>query len=224
LRALIPCIGLLLLLGTQGCVTVHPAEHPTDPVAVYFANYGIHSSLILPTPQMNYVEYCYGDWAFAVENRDFGPIDGPRALFLSFQSGFGRRFEKVNPLNGDPIVPPSDPTLKKLTRFYAARADVTNLLNELEARYNADRGPSKTNAANGNVYVMDDEHYSLIHNCNHLTADLFHKLGCKVDGIVMFNSFDIDLPKQDPSAQPLPIVPHEATAAATPAGKVVSSQ
>jgi hypothetical protein len=222
LRALIPCIGLFLLLGLQGCVTVHPAEHPNDPVAVYLADYGIHSAVILPTPEMNYVEYCYGDWPFAVENRDFGPIDGPRALFFSFQAGFGRRFEEVNPITGDPVVPKSDPALEKLTRFYAARADVYALVAQLDARYKSDKGPPKTNALNGNVYVMDNEHYSLLHNCNHLTAEMLEKLGCRVDGIVIVNGFSIDPPKEDPSVTPLPVLPRDATAVASPAPVVVA--
>ena len=44
------CLCLLApgLLG--GCATIYPPQqHLSDPVAVYVADYGVHSSLLLPT-------------------------------------------------------------------------------------------------------------------------------------------------------------------------------
>jgi hypothetical protein len=206
LRPLSLCMAILLL-SAQGCVTVHAPEHPIDAVSVYLADYGYHSSLMLPTPDNGYVEYCWGDWSFSVENHDNPYIDGPRALFLSFQSGFGRRYLKVNPITGEPMVPYSSSPLKNLTRFYASRADVEAVEQELNTRYQADEGPPETNPDTGNVYVKDSVHYSFWDNCNDLSADVMRRLGCQVDGVVGANYFHVIQPGDYGSIVPPPAAP-----------------
>jgi len=211
------CFLIVTLLACQGCATVRPVADPVDPVPVFLTDYGLHSSLILPTPDARYVEYCWGDWAFAVENRDWYLIDGPRALFLSLQSGFGRRFMPVDPYTGDPQVPFSDPSLKRLTKFYAARADVLAVEAQLDHRFQSDEGPAKINKINGITYVKDPSHYSLIQNCNHMTAALLRRLGCQVDGLVVGSDFSMLQPSQSrqvpsPPGPPTAVVSVQAAA------------
>ena len=204
MRPVVFCLAIAALLATQGCVTVHPEANPVDPVPVYLTDYGVHSSLILPTPDAQYVEYCWGDWSFAVEDRDWYLIDGPRALFLSIQSGFGRRYMPVDPYTGDPQVPRSDPRLRRMSKFYASRADVLKIEAELDARYRADEGPAKVNVYNGITYVKDPRHYWLVDNCNHLTASLLKKLHCQVDGIVVSSTFTVIQPRVLTPGEPAP--------------------
>ncbi len=63
----------VLAASAAGCATtVVPDGHIPDPVAVYVADYGVHSSVMLPVidPERSnqYVEYCFGDWRYAAEN------------------------------------------------------------------------------------------------------------------------------------------------------------
>ena len=74
---------LAVLVGPALCVggcaaTVIPREPAIDPVPVYLADYGIHSSLFLPTPDGRYVEYAFGDITIACSNIDrvMFPADG----------------------------------------------------------------------------------------------------------------------------------------------------
>jgi hypothetical protein len=39
--------------------------------------------------------------------------------------------------------------------------------------------------------VKDDEHYCILHNCNHVTAGWLRDLGCEVHGPAMFSHFQV---------------------------------
>ena len=53
-----------------GCATrVVPPRAIVSPVTVYIADYGRHSSLILPTDTGCLAEYAYGDWRFYALNQ-----------------------------------------------------------------------------------------------------------------------------------------------------------
>src|ERR1700722_10035619 len=115
-------LSLIFIPLIGGCGTVHPPTNPTDPIPVYLADYGVHSSVILPTEKGKFVEYVFGDWGFAVENHDWFIPDVPRALFFSTQAGFGRRFLSEAP-DGHPIIPPgSIPPLKSSVKIMVPRA------------------------------------------------------------------------------------------------------
>src|SRR5688572_14863201 len=97
----------LLLLCFIACVstgcatTVRPQSKPIDPVPVFLTDYGVHSSLMLPTPEGRYVEYSFGDYGYAALNRG-GPHNALGALLVSGQSGIGRRFLTVRPGDDEP--------------------------------------------------------------------------------------------------------------------------
>lgn len=208
---LVSCPNILAILFLTalplagGCASVYPAANPKDPVAVYICNYGFHSSLLLPVEKVGdaatqpaasptYVEYCYCDWNFTVENRDWVIPDWPRALLFSRSSGLGRRFLKSAP-DGTPILPdvPSEP-LKWWKKIYASRERVAKVDEELDRRYESDDFRYWTVASDQFVFVRDTNRYWIGHNCNDLTADLLRELGCDVRGESVLSGFTVVQP------------------------------
>ena len=186
----------LLLVCLAGCATkVYPQQHLVEPTAVYVADYGIHSSLLLPTAEGRYVEYAFGDWNFAAMNHCW-PQDALGALLISFQSALGRRFIDVQP--GQTAPHPVHPEAHRIQVFYASKAEVAAVVAQLQARY--DRGAYEVmhNPDNDTDYVRDNsEHYSVANNCNHLTARCLREMGCDVRGFVMLSRFRIQPVRQE---------------------------
>ena len=181
----------LLLLGLVGCATkVYPQERLVRPTAVYIADYGIHSSLLLPTADGRYVEYAFGDWNFAAMNHCW-PQDALGALLISFQSALGRRFVDVQP--GQSVPHPVHPEPHRVQMIYASQAEVAAVVAELDARYRRGAYEVMHNPDNDTDYVRDDsEHYSVANNCNHLTARCLREMGCDVRGFVMLSKFRVE--------------------------------
>jgi hypothetical protein len=179
-------VGPGLCLGGC-CATVISQQPAIDPVPVYLADYGIHSSLFLPTPDGRYVEYAFGDWGYAAENKCW-PHDALGALLVSFQSALGRRYYDVKPGMNRPIP---DRKPNKMARIECEREAVNRLLQRLDERYRAGVGKRVKNPENGIVYVKDREHYSIANNCNHLTARSLQELGCEVRGLVIGSNFTV---------------------------------
>src|SRR5688572_21652742 len=184
----------LLLLCFIACVstgcatTVRPQSKPIDPVPVFLTDYGVHSSLMLPTLEGRYVEYSFGDFGYAALNRG-GPHNALGALFASGQSGIGRRFLSIRP--GEemprPVYAP-----KSVQKLYANRWQVNALVNELDARYRKNSGaPEVHNPITDNLFVKDTERYSIANNCNHMTARMLRQLGCQVRGNTGTSKFKI---------------------------------
>jgi hypothetical protein len=190
-------ISLLLLAFVGGCATnVYPQAKPIRPIAVYVADYGIHSSLLLPVSDGRYVEYAFGDWNFAALNHCW-PQDALGALLISFQSALGRRYITVAPGQTEPW--PVHPSPHKIQVVYASRTAVEHVVKELDARYRRDMSVVRRNPDNGMDYVKDNEHYSVLNNCNHLTARCLREMGCDVRGLVVLSTF---------SVMPVPVPPN----------------
>jgi hypothetical protein len=183
---------LLLSLFLTGCVTqVAPPAKFNDPVTVYYADYGVHSALLLPDEAKGcYVEFVFGDYAFSVLNRA-DPIHTLGALFCSFKSAFGRR-EHYIPLTQKPNP---DPPPHKMVAFQADREKVAALVRKMNARYYASEGPTSHNPWNGVDYVPDAEHYSVFNSCNHLTLRNLRDLGYEPKGFPMIPNFRFVQPK-----------------------------
>jgi hypothetical protein len=194
-------IALFLLAFAGGCATnVYPQPKPIRPVAVYMADYGIHSSLLLPDGDHHYVEYAFGDWNFAALNHCW-PQDALGALLISFQSALGRRFITVEPGKTEPW--PVHPSPHKVQVIYASQSTVARVVKELDDRYHRDTSIVRHNPDNDMDYVKDNEHYSVLNNCNHLTARCLREMGCDVRGLVVLSTFAV---------QPLPAGPKEVRA------------
>ena len=189
----IPTILFLLLVGVTaavggGCATtVRPEPRPIDPVAVFLTDYGVHSSLMMPTPEGRYVEYSFGDFGYAALNRG-GPHNALGALLVSGQSGIGRRFLTVRP--GDdaprPAYAPS-----RVQKLYANRFQVYALVRELDQRYRKGADAPVHNPITDSVFVKDHERYSFANNCNHMTGRMLRQLGCEVRGHTATSKFKV---------------------------------
>ena len=189
---------LMLLFWAGGCATVRPQSQPVHPTAVYLADYGIHSSLLLPTREGRYVEYAFGDWNFAALNHCW-PQDALGALLVSFHSALGRRFIDVQPGQTEPC--PLHPAPHHIQRIYLSQASVQKVVDQLDQRYRRDATEVRHNPDNDMDYVPDDEHYWLANNCNHLTARCLREMGCSVWGVVVLSNFWVE-PQKVIAAEP----------------------
>jgi hypothetical protein len=212
-------VGLLLALALPGCATrVVPPPHPQNPLAVYIADYGRHSSILLPTTEGQLIEYAYGDWEYFALNKYRWYI-GASALFYSEGSGLGRRV-LPNPNDEESLRRLIDS--KRIIRIETDRRKVLELLNELDERFNS-RIDTLVHPADQPLYfVKDDSHYGMFHTCNQATADWLTKLGCEVQGWpVVLSNFEVSNPAADapPDARTV-----EAHAAPQPPEPVQLSQ
>ncbi|HSU65391.1 MAG TPA: DUF2459 domain-containing protein [Tepidisphaeraceae bacterium] len=182
-------VSLLVLLLSGCAATVYPQPTPLRPTAVYVADYGIHSSLLMPNYDGRYVEYAFGDWNFAAMNHCW-PQDALGALLVSFQSALGRRY--ITPEPGQTLPKPTHPEPHQLQVIYASDADVRRVVLELDARFRRSGSPAVHNSENGFDYVKDTEHYWVANNCNHLTARCLREMGCDVRGLVVLSRFDVE--------------------------------
>src|SRR5688500_10605480 len=205
---------LCCLAGGAGCAsTVRPAAKPIDPVPVFVTDYGVHSSLMLPTLEGRYVEYSFGDFGYAALNRG-GPHNALGALFASGQSGIGRRFLSIRP--GDEMPRPAYAP-KSAKKIYANRWQVAALVQELDRRYRkgAD-GTEVHNPITDNVFVKDAERYGIANNCNHMTGRMLRQLGCDVRGNTAASKFRVVGKQQLPPRMDVGTAPTYARVA-TPA-------
>ena len=177
-----------MMSGVGGCATtVEPVARPIDPVPVFLTDYGVHSSLMLPTPDGRYVEYSFGDYGYAALNRG-GPHNALGALFISGQSGIGRRFLSVRPGEESPRPAYAPKSFQKL---FAERFQVYALVKQLDQRYRRGKDEPVHNAITDSVFVKDTERYSIANNCNHMTARMLRQLGCEVRGNTGASAFKV---------------------------------
>jgi hypothetical protein len=219
--------ALLALLFAAGCATtVRPEAKPLDPVPVFLTDYGVHSSLMLPTPDGRYVEYSFGDFGYAALNHG-GPHNALGALLVSNQSGIGRRFLTVRP--GEETPRPAYAP-KSFQKFFANRFEVYGIVKELDLRYRRGAGEQDPvhNPITDAVFVKDTEHYGIANNCNHMTARILRELGCVVKGNTGVSSFKVigmqQLPPQvdvGTYAQATPVAPAPAQQS-TPAARTAA--
>ncbi len=187
-----PLLALFALVTFTGCATVQPSAAINDPTPVYIGDYGIHSSLFLPTPDNRYVEYAFGDWGYAVENRNM-PQDAIGALTVSWGAGFGRMYHDRE-FGSDMPNPPRKPIA--MQKVICDRSDIYALIDKLDVRFESlgrSYGAAVVNPETGMSWVRedDDKHYSIANNCNHQTVRSLKELGCRVDGVVVWSKFKI---------------------------------
>jgi hypothetical protein len=213
----ISAILAVTLLWCTGCATtVRPEAKPIDPVPVFLTDYGVHSSLMLPTSDGRYVEYSFGDYGYAALNRG-GPHNALGALLVSGQAGIGRRYLTVRPGEENPRPAYAPKSFQKL---YANRFEVSALVKELDERYRNGKEKPVHNPVNDTVFVKDSEHYSIANNCNHMTARMLRQIGCDVKGDTGTSAFRVVGKQQLPPtslgrdyADTAPVKPRESSTA-----------
>lgn len=186
----IPLLALTALLA-GGCASVRPQAAVRDPVPVYIGDFGVHSGLFLPTPDGRYAEFQFADWRYAAENKCW-PQDAVIALAASPGAAFGRRYHDPVPGGDAPHLTPKPISLQRVD---CERVEVYDLYNRLNDHFEqlADRqGKPVRNPESGVEFVRDAGHYSLLNNCNHLTARSLRELGCEVSGVVVWSKFRVE--------------------------------
>ena len=189
-RTLLPIL-LLMTLITSGCTwRVHPPASVADPARVYLLDYGRHSSIVMPAPNRDLVEYAFGDWNWFAANKN-DPFHAIGALFFSGSSTLGRRFlQPVADIN----------TLVKMTGahrgegFDVSAERAAALAASLDQSYRNDLDTKIFNPRTGLDHVRSDEPYGLIHNCNSETAKWLRSIGCDVDGTTLYSHFKVIAP------------------------------
>jgi hypothetical protein len=176
----------LLLLALAGCVTtIVPPAAPADPVTVALADYGYHSSLILPGPEGGSVEYAYGQWGFFALNEDAW-YHAIAAVLWPAQGTLGRRRFDVEPAAAVERV-----RCEGRLRFQVGRAEAEALARKLDERYRRHLGSEVFNPVTELTHVPDDESYCGCNNCNHVLAGWLEGLGCEVRGGACFSVFEL---------------------------------
>ena len=184
---------MLVLLAGGGCapVIIPPATAAKDAVPVLVADYGYHSTLILPRSDGGgMIEYAYGDWTYFGQNqKSIG--NALHALVASDQATMGRRM-----LDREVNQPGLKDALgaKTILRFDAPRQKVEELERALEQRFSAWLDSIVYSPVHELYFVKDDEPYGVGHNCNHFTAQWLERLGCRVEGMVLTSSFKLKQP------------------------------
>lgn len=203
-------LALLMVFGSAGCATkIYPPLNPPRPVAVYVCDYGVHSSLLLPSGGGQYVEYVYGDWDFAALN-ETDPFHTLQALFHSPQAALGRRFLRADPGEGVPLPPNRPHSMQSV--FVDAEKEKC-VVQELDERYRDQIATAYFNDEPDYDYlfVKDTQHYGICNNCNSLTERELKKMGCTLRGQAVLSKFDV-----------MPPLPPEPIASVPPATPVVN--
>ena len=169
---------LLLLVGGCSTATIIPPARAAQALPVHVADYGYHSSLILPRQSGGLIEYAYGDWNyFAHNNKSVG--SAMEALLDSKQATLGRRVLARLP---DQAGLKEAIGAVSIVRFDASKEKVEKLERDLEQRFSRRIESIMWSDPQQLYFVMDSERYSVTNNCNHLTARWLEELGCKVSG------------------------------------------
>jgi hypothetical protein len=92
-------LPLLLLFLATGCsAVVSPPARIDDPVPIYFANYNVHSTILLPHDG-KYIDFAYCDWNYAALRHKF-INDAVGALTISGCATLERRGSVSTPTLG----------------------------------------------------------------------------------------------------------------------------
>ena len=185
---LAPGFWLLLLTSSTGCSgTVHPPVNPSDPVTIYVADYGRHSSIVLPAKDGGYVEWGFGDWNwFALGDTKWNVALA--AMIWSPQSCFGRRAVPA-PENDDALAKTLEADRVIHLQVPSERAD--KLMDNLNRRFDKHADTKMYSDYSKMDQVKDSEHYWAMNNCNHLTMRWLRKLDCQVDGFGIMSHFTL---------------------------------
>jgi len=190
-RRVLWTLGIAAALS--GCVTrVMPPPHPSDPLPVFIADYGRHSSIILPDGRGRLIEYAYGDWEwFALNENKLS--DALRALFYSRHSTLGRR-KLLAPASRPAVA--QELQVKHVEEFTATRARIDALMDELDTRIDSHADTRVFNEQVQMWFVQDEQHYGIWNNCNDMTAHWLKLLGCTTAGNGWTADFRVAEPKE----------------------------
>lgn len=190
-KPLLVWMSLLLLASVVlgGCgMTITPPDDVRDPVSVFIADHGIHTSLLLPREDGRVAQYAYSQWHWAALDQDQW-YRSPFALLIPNDGTLGRR-DFPGPGDYSTVHEHLEklgrhPPMQALYELRVERAAAAKVLGKLDARWQSQSNGNVFNERRGLTFVRDATKYSLAHNCNHEVASWVRALGCRVDGAGM---------------------------------------
>jgi len=191
------CIMLFAALNIGGCRTTIIPPSPDalcdNPALVHIADYGRHSSILLPLDDGDdrMVEYGFGEWRFFALNED-GIGDVLRALCVPTDGAIGRRFVR-GPFTEAHLQPRL--AFERLHSFRVRREDAIALREDLDRRYAAHIDSEIYNERHDLHFVRVDEPYTLGNNCNPVLGRWLRQLGCEQRGFALVSDWCIAAPE-----------------------------
>lgn len=173
----------------SGCgMTITPPADVRDPVSVFIADHGIHTSLLLPREDGRIAQYAYSQWHWAALDHDDW-YRSPFALLIPNDGTLGRR-DFDGPCDYDCVHDRLEklgrhPPMQALYELRVERSAAAEVLAMLDARWESQSNGYVFNERRGLTFVRDATKYSLGHNCNHEVASWVRALGCRVSGAGM---------------------------------------
>ncbi len=178
----------LLLLLPLGCTyQIRPPLDPQNPVSVFVADYGYHSTLLLPRGDNGVVEYAYGEREWFAHNHEEWYRVAPVLLWPT-PAVLGRR---------ELAAPPTYQALREHVRPQALheipveRAAADRLAQELDAEFESRRGEAIVNKRLDMTFVPYGPPYCLFSHCNMFVAEWLRDIGCDVTGLAAIADFRV---------------------------------
>lgn len=182
--------SLLALLTTAlcGCTyQVRPPIDPRDPVSVFIADYGFHSTLLLPRADGSVVEYAYGEREWFARNHEEWFRVAPVLLWPT-PAVLGRR-ELAAPPRYDALREHIRP--EALHEVPVERSAAARLARKLDADFDSRRAEAIENRRLGMTFVPYDPPYSLLSHCNMFVAQWLREMGCEVTGLAAIADYRV---------------------------------
>jgi hypothetical protein len=185
-RAVLGVLVSQLLLVS--CVTViTPPPAPSEPVDVIVADYGRHSSLLLPRSDGSLAEYAYGEWRwFALLDAAWWRV--PAVLLWPTRGTLGRR-RLPGPATASALR--AQTGALSFHRVTVDRPSAEALLAWLDARWESQSATSWHNAIYDLDFVHDDHGFWLGHTCNAAVAEWLASMGCRVSSPTWVAAFEV---------------------------------
>ncbi len=205
---LLVCITLFAPVLLAGCRTtiVHAPTGLSDPVPIFIADYGKHSSLVLPRDDGTLVEWAYGEWDwFAAGKTGFWRIPG--VMLGDHPGALGRRELGDSGSDTDAQTLVAAMRLESAHRVDVERSKAAALVTKLDEAAAAGAPHALFNPENSLIFVPDPRPYSMSFHCNTVTAQWLRELGCDVGDAGFVAEFEI-LPAATPQ-QATPPAPRQ---------------
>lgn len=178
-------VGVVLLGGCA--TTVTPPSSPDDPVTIYVAQAGKHSSILVERESGQVTEFGFSSWNWSVEKRDTW-LEAIPTLLLPGQGTLCVN-ERPGPLDEARIR--SQTEVDRLAPILVSRTALDRLVARLDAVYEANLSTGVLDPATGCVYVRGEDAYWVWHTCNGEVASWLRELGCGVSGPALVANFDV---------------------------------
>lgn len=194
-RRLTIAFAFVLLLATggisvfSGCAMhITPPRDVAEPAKIYLADYGRHSSVLLPEDDKTLVEFTYGQWHWFALNKNAWY----NAWYLSIFPASGTLGRRVVPNDMSDEEMKSELAALEVYSLNVERSRAIALRDELQRMYDANIDTKVNNSLVGMDFVRAPIIYSLyFQNCNKVVAVWLERMGCHVGGSHHFADFKI---------------------------------